>query len=187
MISDAAYAGIRFFLPEPVLTHSFGGTFGATTSAEPVFGAVIALDGATDFPDTLDLSSPDVLGHGLLTPPSGSAADVSIPLVLALEPGWYAILFGSGQFGATGHTGWDYGVTHGEQPDAALYFFAAPDDVSGAWGWQNLDDYARRNGEPLASRAFLVGEVVPLPAAAWLLGSALAVLACARRRAMHRR
>lgn len=182
VISDAQYSGIRFFLDGPVDTQGFGGTFSATASTSPVFGALIALDSPTDFPDSMDLSSADVLGHGLLMPPSsGPAVDVTIPLATRLEGGWYAILFGSGQFGASGYAAWNYQFTAGEAPEADLYFFIGPDDVTGIFTWQNLDRLASANEEPLAARAFLVGAAVPLPAAAWLFAGTLGALGLMKR------
>ncbi len=66
-----------------------------------VYAGVVALAGQFDIPDSTDLSTPDVVGVTLLTPISPSA-NVSANLVLTLPPGWYALVFGSGLFGATG-------------------------------------------------------------------------------------
>ena len=66
-----------------------------------IFGAIVRLDDFSDVPDSFDLSTPDVLGVSLLTPP-GCSNEVSAPLSLELEPGTYALVFGSGLFGATG-------------------------------------------------------------------------------------
>ena len=68
------------------------------------FGALVELSDGTDFPNSGDLSTPDVLGHALLTFPT-SSDEVLGNLSLSLDPGWYALVFGSGLFGATTNGG----------------------------------------------------------------------------------
>ena len=66
------------------------------------FAAIVALDGETDVPDSIDLSTPDLLGPAILdlVPTGPGGADRSAILPMVLEPGWYALGFGSGAFGA---------------------------------------------------------------------------------------
>jgi hypothetical protein len=66
-----------------------------------VYAAIIALSGPTDLPDSTILITPDVVGAALLPLPE-SSAEVSAPLSLSLQPGWYALQIGSWQFGASG-------------------------------------------------------------------------------------
>jgi hypothetical protein len=101
------FLGVRFDLTSNVSTASIGGHFGTSNTAignNQFFGAIVALSDANDFPDSSDLSTPDVLGTTLLTFPRPSA-DVSAPLFTSLQPGHYALVFGSGLFGATGSGG----------------------------------------------------------------------------------
>jgi hypothetical protein len=72
-------------------------------SSGTAFVAVVALTGPTDQVDSIDLSTSDVLGTGLITlPPSGTGAIVTTTLpALQLTPGWYAVVFGLAKFGAT--------------------------------------------------------------------------------------
>lgn len=102
-ISSFAFNGVRFRLNEPVITTRIGGHFVAPTDGT-FFGAIVALDDERDFPDSGHLSSPDVLGHTLLTFPT-SSAEVFGDLSLSLGPGWYALVYGSGLFGATADGG----------------------------------------------------------------------------------
>ncbi len=102
-ISAFAYNGVRFELTEPALTTEIGGHFVAATSGT-FFGAIVKLDDQNDFPDSGNLSSPDVLGHALLAFPT-SSAEVFGGVELSLDPGWYALMFGSGLFGATTNGG----------------------------------------------------------------------------------
>jgi hypothetical protein len=69
-----------------------------------VFGALIALSGPNDFPDSVrPLNTPDVLRIGLLTAPNSFNDEVSTSITpVTLNPGHYALLFGANQFGATG-------------------------------------------------------------------------------------
>lgn len=98
-IKDVVFTGVRFFLDQPVITEEVGGHFVSSVSGN-FFGAIVKLDDEDDFPDSGDLSTPDVLGSTLLTFPLFSD-EVFGDLNLSLDSGWYALVFGSGLFGAT--------------------------------------------------------------------------------------
>ncbi|QDU55101.1 hypothetical protein [Aeoliella mucimassa] len=101
-INPYVFQGVRFELTQNVVTTSIGGHFvGPYSEADTVFGAIVALEGPTDFPNSNDLSTPDVLGTTLITVPLLSD-DVYGDLELNLAPGWYALVFGSGLFEAEG-------------------------------------------------------------------------------------
>jgi len=105
IISDFAFNGVRFEITQSVVTSRIGGHFVLDSStADSFFGAIVQLDDATDFPDSGDLSTPDILGSAILTFPNPSA-EVFSDLILQLDAGWYALVFGSGLFGATGEGG----------------------------------------------------------------------------------
>ncbi len=95
------FVGVRFQLTQPAITTQVGGHF-VDRSNGTLFGAIIALDNAKDFPDSGDLSTKDVLGSTLLIFPAPSA-EVFGGLTLSLDPGWYALVFGSGLFEAAGN------------------------------------------------------------------------------------
>jgi hypothetical protein len=99
-VNSAVFIGVRFELSQPVVTTQVGGHF-ASGSPGAFFGAIVKLDDANDFPDSTNLSTPDVLGKTTLTFPNPST-EVFGNLNLSLNPGWYALVFGSGLFGTTG-------------------------------------------------------------------------------------
>ena len=104
-VSDFNFTGVRFELSQPVVTTRIGGHFVIDPGHDDsFFGAIVRLDHATDFPNSGDLATPDVLGETLLAFPDAST-EVFGDLALSLEPGWYALVFGSGLFGATGQGG----------------------------------------------------------------------------------
>src|SRR5688572_22009327 len=102
-INAFVFPGVRFELNEPAITTQIGGHFVAPISGT-FFGAIIALEDENDFPDSIDLTSPDVVGSTLLTLPILSD-EVFGDLSLSLDPGWYALVFGSGLFGAGSYGG----------------------------------------------------------------------------------
>ena len=143
-VNTHVYTGVRFQLTQPVLTTKIGGHFVDRQNGN-FFGAIVALDDEDDFPDSGDLSTADVLGHTELTFPVPSA-EVFGDINLALEPGWYALVFGSGLFGASGD---------GAAPSNNLGI-GAPDFIGyqTGFGW----------GSRLAGRRFAIkGTIVPEP------------------------
>ena len=105
IISDFAFNGVRFEITQAVVTTRIGGHFVLDSStSDSFFGAIVRLDDAADFPDSGDLSTPDILGSAILTFPNPSA-EVFADLNLQLDAGWYALVFGSGLFGVTGEGG----------------------------------------------------------------------------------
>ncbi|MDZ4659158.1 MAG: hypothetical protein SH868_16425 [Bythopirellula sp.] len=101
-VSAAVFNGVRFQLTQPVITTQVGGHFvGSLGTTDTFFGAIVALIDENDFPDSGDLSTPDVLGSTVIAFPEPSA-EVFGDLTLALDPGWYALVFGSGLIGASG-------------------------------------------------------------------------------------
>ena len=70
-----------------------------------VFAALVRLTDRNDRPDASNLTSPDVLTTKIITVPGGSSsATLSVSVTVALTPGWYAAVFGTGAF-ATSLTG----------------------------------------------------------------------------------
>ena len=154
-IRPTAFSGVRFELTQPVVTKSVGGHFvGPPDSDAEFFAAIVMLTSPDDFPDSDDLSTPDVLGTTLLDFPEPSE-ETSSEMELALHPGWYALVFGSGLFGASGSGGALSNSNDIESPDY-IGFLTGFD-----WGGR------------LPSKRFVIkGTVVPEPSTL-----ALAVLA----------
>jgi hypothetical protein len=95
------YTGWRFQVNGgPVTTTRIGGHFFPGTGT--IFGAIVALSGPNDDPDSFDLTGSDVLGTTLVTmSTAGCSCDLGAPISLSLNDGWYLAIFGSGRFGAT--------------------------------------------------------------------------------------
>jgi hypothetical protein len=103
--TPSGFLASRFFIDEAFRTTRIGGEIGGEFGAgnSKVFAAIVALTGPDDFPDSVDLSTPDVLGHALLPVPEDGLSFLNdAELTVNLTPGWYAIVYGSGRFGATG-------------------------------------------------------------------------------------
>ncbi len=100
VVAEDQILGVRFDVTSTVTTGSIGGHFVSDTAAGPYFGAIVALSGPNAFPESNNLTTPDVLGSTLLNFPYLSSADVGANLSLTLTPGWYAVLFGGGTFGS---------------------------------------------------------------------------------------
>lgn len=107
LVNDHFWPMHRFEIAAPAFVESVGGHFENTTrDAIRIFGAVVALSGSTDLPDALDLSTPDVLGTTLIDVEPADGVH-SGRVSLALAPGWYALAFGTGRFGADSVVGFD--------------------------------------------------------------------------------
>ena len=98
------YVGSRFELSERRVATAVGGHFGTSATGEQtVFGALVRLTSMTDFPDSLiPLNTPDVLATTVFALPKPSNDAIASIGPVELPPGFYAVVFGSGQFGASG-------------------------------------------------------------------------------------
>lgn|GEM_PF-5437776 len=99
-IDDAYFVMHRFYLDNTYSLESIGGYFWADTG-RTIFGAVVALTGEDDFPNSFDLTTSDVLVTTLLTIENVDG-DYLGDLRFTLDSGWYAVAFGTGLYGADG-------------------------------------------------------------------------------------
>jgi len=149
-------------LDQPVITHQVGGHF-VSGAAGTFFGSIVELDGESDTPDSLDFSTSDFRGATLLDFPAASD-EVFGNLSLALDPGWYALIFGSGLFGTNGDGG---AVRNGTDLGEPTYIAAQP--FSGVSNWVDI-------ASELPNHRFVVqGQIVPEPLAISLVLSAYLV------------
>jgi hypothetical protein len=103
LVGDNSYIGVRFEVFGDTTADRMGGHLGtATLPSATLFGALVQLSGPGDFPNTHDLSSVDVLRTTVLTVPYGSNEVIEKFTPISLSAGWYALVFGSAKFGATG-------------------------------------------------------------------------------------
>ena len=176
---DFQFIGLRFFVPSTVTTETIGGHLGGLGGVD-VFGAVVALSGTADFPDSSDLSTPDVRGAArIVLSPSGAPSRsqvFSAPLEVKLNPGWYGLVFGSGLFGATG-TGM---LTMDNFPRTGQCFFGS--------GGLTRPDFVYQDGCFSVNRLYAFVDAqsqsapTPEPSTLLLLGSSVAVVVRRRRR-----
>jgi len=100
-VENQVFTGTIFELTRPATVTRIGGHFVGGYEPNQFFGAIVALSGPSDFPDSEDLSTPDVLGVAQLIFPHPSD-EVFGDLRITLEPNWYALVFGSGLFNTDG-------------------------------------------------------------------------------------
>lgn len=177
-VNPDVFVGARFKIDQPVQTTRIGGHFYGhpLNPSNEFFGALIQLENAMDFPNSDDLSSADVLGVTTLTFPSPSD-EVFGELSTALDPGWYAVVFGSGLFGTSAVGGaLRNGVDNGPQ----AYIGWQP-----GVGWFELSLLF----PPLfENHRFVVeGTIIPEPATSILLLLGAGSLFTMRRRSFARR
>ena len=165
-VSAVVFNGVRFEVAKPVKTSQIGGHFVARADSDPslaptFFGAIVLLDDQDDFPDSGDLTTPDTIGTTLLTFPEPST-QVFGDLGVKLDPGWYALVFGSGLFGAEGS-----GAALLNNPDILdpQYIGFQP-----GFGWSN------RPASLDNKRFVLLGTIIPEPSSATVFLPAILVL-----------
>lgn len=100
------FPGQTFRFTERTQVTAIGAYLSAFTN-RTVFSAIYQLDTPDSNPDVATDSN--LLGATLLSVPGGSPTNVSGPLSLTLEPGWYSIITGTGRHGATAP---NFAVTH---------------------------------------------------------------------------
>jgi hypothetical protein len=172
VISPTVFTGVRFRLDESAITTQMGGHFGSPANGT-FFAAVVALNSGSDFPDSGDLTSSDVLGETLLTFP-GPSAEVFSEIHLSLDPGWYALVFGSGLFGASGSGG-----ALANNPDIGNPSYIAFQPLSGI-PWLDLGTF-------ITDLRFVVkGRIIPEPSISALLISASLFFLSSRARIARR-
>jgi hypothetical protein len=163
-LSSSQYLGARFSLNNAVQVQAIGGNM-YDIDGGSLFGAIFPISG----PNAMPSGSPfDVapLAEVTFTLPIYADADVSIPLSVELQPGNYALIFGSGQFGATG-----VGAMPTDNPDipGQTPFF----------GWWNN----QWNNDSVSNMRFVVyGAAVPEPGTFTLFAIASGAIALLRLR-----
>ena len=165
-ISATQFLGARFQLTTPATIDGIGGhMFGSSNGNGLIFGALVQLTSLDDVPNSSDLSSADVLTHMTFHPPSPSE-DVIAPIgPIGVPAGFYAVVFGSGLFGATGSGG----APDDNVPNDATAPYNL--EYQSGFGWDRIGNRGVR---------FTAYGIVPEPGV--LPAAAVTSLMCRRRR-----
>ncbi len=169
-VEEDVFSGVRFELSQPVRTSRVGGHFVvAPNSDTSFFGAIVRLDSFADLPDSEDLLTDDFLGMTTLEFPTTST-EVFGELELLLDPGVYALIFGSGLFATSGN-----GAAVLNNPDIGSPSYIAK--VPGS-GWIEVGSLP---GPFMDYRLVVEGEIVPEPATYMLVLPAFVLPSCKKR------
>lgn len=151
ILSENNIMGGIFTLDHMTHITDIGAQFGGFPGGE-IFGAIVRVDPATGLPvGGSDDIAANALGHAVFAV-TGGTHDQSVALPLTLAAGTYAVVFGSGQFGADGFAGLGYLNDSVGDPSLVRSFFSTE--------WASFDD--------TGVRVFVDGAAVPEPAS-WAL------------------
>jgi hypothetical protein len=136
-VVDFEFHGAKFQVTSTVTSGAIGGHFVTDGNSHgPIFAAVVALTGPSDFPDTANLSSSDVLGSALLTVPLTNSGDISAPLSVTLTPGWYALVYGGGVLGSPSNA---YGYLFENDTNLGTPSYFSSHGIGGAYSSGGFD------------------------------------------------
>jgi hypothetical protein len=174
-IGEEQYLGWRFSVANDVNVESVGGHLrGIPIGSDTFFGAIVSLSGPTALPsgNPFDMTT---VATTVFTPPFPSD-DVLVPLSVTLQPGDYALIFGSGQFGAGGGGGMPFNNV--AIPGHASFII---------WG-SSEPQWRELSAQVYPLRFVLAGEVLPEPGTLLLAAGACAGILCVglRRRTLRR-
>lgn len=100
-VSTNQFVGWRFSIAAPLAVDRVGGHLIGYGDGD-IFVALVALSSINDFPVGPPFTSQEIMATTTFAPP-GVSDDVRTPLAARLAPGSYAIVFGTGLFGAVGN------------------------------------------------------------------------------------
>ncbi|MHC4186296.1 MAG: hypothetical protein ACYSR4_10245, partial [Planctomycetota bacterium] len=102
-VGETQFLGSRFSIDQEVEVTAIGGHLREWTAGN-LFGAIIQLTGPGAVPQGSPFNVSEVVASTVLDPCSGST-DFRAPLTATLEPGDYALVFGTGELGSTSGEG----------------------------------------------------------------------------------
>lgn len=100
-ISANQFLGTPFSITEIVEVTAIGGHMVAT-AGNTIFGTIVPIPSPNFVPGVAPLEIESIALASTIFSPNATASDFKMPLSIVLNPGDYAVIFGSGLFGATG-------------------------------------------------------------------------------------
>ncbi len=126
-VSDSQYIGVKFEATHNYHASSIGGHFGGTENTT-IFAAIVELDSVFDLPDSSTLSTPDVIAETVFPVPRSSDV-VWAPISANIKKDtWYALIFGTGLFGANGLAYVPYENVTTESP-AYIFWYSTSENM----------------------------------------------------------
>ena len=173
-VSDDQFVGWRFEIDQPLQVSHVGGHLTGSLISSEIFAAIVSLDSIDSLPHGLPLTASEVVATTTFEPPFPSDA-ILTPLNVMLEPGAYALLYGSGLFGATGNGG---------VPNFSDQFSIPPTTLETFIFWNETTPgiFTWREGLSSQMRFVVEGMFIPEPITATLGLMGLGVLGIATRR-----
>lgn len=182
----------RFVVSEPTQITSVGGHLRGTSTngdTNTLFAAILELDNSTAFPydglitDRLaGIKDEDVVAHTIFNLPTYASQHISLPLSVIVSPGDYALVFGSGLFGATGSGAMPANNPANLDQLSLMGWWESiyrPSTGERLWRWNNQNFVYQGN----ARRFIVEGFAVPEPSTLATISMALlAAMAFARSR-----
>lgn len=149
--------GMRFHLSSGAVIDGIGGNLQvfSTPGNHSIYGALVRLTSMSDYPDSVNLSTPDVL-LGVNFTASADLTEVIVPTApLTVPAGDYALLFGSDLFGASGVG--SMSTYNDDYPDSSVFIYSP---ICNSW-----EEYGPYSG----LRFTVYGTTVPEPEPASLM------------------
>ncbi|MHC4345251.1 MAG: hypothetical protein ACYSUP_11260, partial [Planctomycetota bacterium] len=119
LLDITQFTGSRFHVSHQVEVTKIGGHMAGSGD---FFGAIISLSGSGTLPQGSPFSEAEVVASVVFTPSSPST-DYRTSLSVVLDPGYYALVFGSGELGAYGGSGWMAYEMQENLPGSSYFFW----------------------------------------------------------------
>lgn len=162
------YLGSRFSIDRPVIVQAVGGhIYGEhRSSGGALFLAIVSLNSVDALPSGMPFNE-TTMAMTLFSPPNPSE-DILIPMSVRLDLGYYALVFGGEQFGASGEGALPFNNI--DRPGQASYF-----------RWDAQEQFWRDSAQG-GQRFVVIGTVVPAPGAFLLASLGAGAVGFMRRR-----
>jgi hypothetical protein len=131
-LSPSHFMAWRFSITSPLAVTEVGGHLGQISGE--LFAAIISLPAVDAMPQAAPLSPAITVSSAVFAPPQGTA-DVRVPLSSPLAAGAYALVFGSGEFNASGSGLMPSGQQTNIAPATQSSYIAWRQSLPGQFSW----------------------------------------------------